>query len=49
MMTVKELIEYLDEIPDDYAVRVTRDGIAGDLYRDDLKYGLSEERKEIVL
>lgn len=49
MMTVKELIEYLDKIPDDYVVKVTRDGIDGDLYRNDLKYGLSEERKEIVL
>lgn len=49
MMTVRELIEYLKEIPEDYTVKVTRDGIDCDLYKDDLKYGLNNEQKEIVL
>ena len=49
MMTVKELIEYLKNIPEDYVVKVTRDGFDSDLHKDDLKYGLNHEQKEIAL
>lgn len=49
MITIKELMEYLEDIPEDYVVKVTRDGFDSDLHKDDLKYGLDHEQKEIVL
>jgi len=48
-MTVKELIEELSKYPEDYTVKVTRDGIDSDLYTSDIQYGMDDERKELVL
>jgi hypothetical protein len=48
-MTVKELIQELEKYPQDYTVKVTRDGIAGDIYPEDIHYGLDEKEKELVL
>ncbi|MBP5461884.1 MAG: hypothetical protein J6Y20_07155 [Lachnospiraceae bacterium] len=48
-MTVKELIQELEKYPQDYTVKVTRDGIDGDIYLEDIHYGLDEKEKELVL
>lgn len=48
-MTVKELIQELEKYPQNYTVKVTRDGIAGDIYLEDIYYGLNEKEKELVL
>lgn len=48
-MTVKELIAVLEEYPEDYTVKVVRDAIASDIHKEDVKYGLDSERKELVI
>ena len=48
-MTVKELIQELEKYPQDYTVKITRDGMAGDIYLEDIHYGLDEKEKELVL
>ena len=49
MMTVKELIDELKEYPEDYTVKVVRDAIASDIYAEDIRYGLDNETKELVI
>ena len=48
-MTVKELIAVLEEYPEDYTIKVVRDALACDVHKEDIKYGLDDEKKELVI
>ena len=49
MMTVKELIDELKKYPEDFTVKVVRDAIASDIYAEDIRYGLDDRAKELII